>query len=568
MRATKVAFGVLLLAFTLAGQASGADAPEARPRKKLIATGWDNPDTARLRQNLAVMEQRPFDGVVVHAVGQIDAEKRCHLAAAFAKEPWQRAWFRNCLEDLKACRSQRLTDNFLMVGANPGNVDWFDDAGWRNLVEHWRIAAWLARQGGLKGILFDPEPYTEPFAQFSYRAQPQRDQHTFAEYQAKARQRGREVMRAIAREYPNITLFTYFMNCVNSTALGQQDPNLVLEGSGYGLYPAFIDGWLDVIPPQMKLVDGCENAYLFNSDQQYLESAVMIKGACQELVSPENRRKCRAQVQVGFGIYLDAYWNPPTVLWYIQNPDGPRVERLRRNLATALRAADEYVWVYGEKFRWWPTPNAGVNEQAWPDVLPGCEAALGFARDPVEFGRAVIARMEQAGTLKDLARNGDFSSDQAPANEGAAEDWQEGAAPAGWSSWQEERSSGTFTWDRETGATGKGAARAAGVAGGCFIQSTPVQPGERYAIRAVRRLQGKGNASIRVRWQTAESRWTQEHKDVILISRAPATEWGEIFGVVEVPEGVGRLVLLLGVSGQSSAQDVAWYDDVRLYKLE
>ena len=22
----------------------------------------------------------------------------------------------------------------------------------------------------------------------------------------------------------------------------------------------------------------------------------------------------------------------------------------------ALRVADEYVWVYGEKFRWWPTP--------------------------------------------------------------------------------------------------------------------------------------------------------------------------------------------------------------------
>ena len=223
-----------------------ADAPEARPRKNLIATGWDNPDTARLRrQNLAVMEQlslrrrrRP------RGCGQIDAEKRCHLAAAFAKEPWQRAWFRNCLEDLKACRSQRLTD--LPHGRRqPGNADWFDDAGWRNLVEHWRIAAWLARQGGLKGILFDPEPYTEPFAQFSYRAQPQRDQHTFAEYQAKARQRGREVMRAIAREYPNITLFTYFMNCVNSTALGQQDPNLVLEGSATASTPpSSTAGWM------------------------------------------------------------------------------------------------------------------------------------------------------------------------------------------------------------------------------------------------------------------------------------------------------------------------------------
>jgi len=30
---------------------------------------------------------------------------------------------------------------------------------------------------------------------------------------------------------------------------------------------------------------------------------------------------------------------------------------------------------------------------------------------------------------------------------------------------------------------------------------------------------------------------------------------------------MGRLVLLLGVRGQQSPEDVAWYDDVELYKL-
>ena len=35
--------------------------------KKLIEFGWDEPDTAFLRQHLAEMEQTPFDGCVFHA---------------------------------------------------------------------------------------------------------------------------------------------------------------------------------------------------------------------------------------------------------------------------------------------------------------------------------------------------------------------------------------------------------------------------------------------------------------------------------------------------------------------
>lgn len=559
---------MLAVVALLAGLSAPADAQGPPPRKKLIATGWDKADTQRLRENLAVMEQRPFDGVILEAVGMLGQAKQCSMRATFHAMPWEQAWFNHCVEDLKACQFTRFTDNFVTVGANPGNVDWFDDAGWKHVVEHWRIAAWLAKQGGLKGLLFDPEPYTPPFAQFSYRVQAGKAEHTFAEYQAKARERGREVMRAVAAEYPEITLFCYFMNIVNATALGQGDPNTVLQGSHYGLYPSFIDGWLDVIPPTVALVDGCENAYRYNSTAQYLESAVRIKGACQELVSPENRAKYRAQVQVSFGMYLDAYWNPDSSPWYVDGLGGPRVARLARNTATAMRVADEYVWVYGEKFRWWPTPNGRVNQESWPEALPGSEDALRFARDPVDFGRARIAALEKEGKLVDLARNGDFGSEKAASNEGAALDWKEGGAPAGWSTWQLSTSKGSFSWDRETGKGGKGSARAAGVEGGCFIQVYNVKPGERYAVSAMRRIQGAGSASIRVRWQTAESKWTLEEQDKILSCRGPADAWGEIFGVVEVPEGAAKLLILLGMAGQTAPEDAGWFDDVHLYRLD
>jgi hypothetical protein len=141
------------------------------------------------------------------------------------------------------------------------------------------------------------------------------------------------------------------------------------------------------------------------------------------------------------------------------------------------------------------------------------------------------------------------------------------AIAAGWSAWQRDDSKGTFTWDRQGGAAGKGAARASRIADGCFLQSYKVAPGERYAVRATCKVHGAGNAWLRVRWQTAEGRWTAETQDQLCYCEASPDNWRELFGVVEVPEGVGRLLVLLGVGGQSTAEDVIWFDDVELYRF-
>jgi hypothetical protein len=554
---------VLLVISFLATAAVAQPGADNWPRKKLIATGWDVADTARLRQNLTAMEKTPFDGVVLIASGQMPDGKAVSMRATFSALPWQQEWFRSCLEDLQACRFTRFTDNFLTVGANPGNVDWFDDEGWRQVVEHWRIAAWLAKQGGLKGLLFDPEPYTQGFAQFKYTLQPQHDKHSFAEYHAKARERGRQVMAAITSEYPDLTLYCYFMNIVNYPAAGQAQSLQALQAQAYGLYAPFIDGWLDVIPPTMKLIDGCESAYLFASRQQYLEAAVKIKGDCQSLISPENRAKYRAQTQVSFGIYLDAYVNPETSRYYLPGKNGSRLAQLQQNVCDALSVADEYVWVYGEKYRWWPTPVASVKAESWEDALPGINGVLSFAADPVGQARKLLA----AGQLPNLARNPDFGADKALDHEGKEVTYQPGGLPAGWNFWQE-NNTGRAGWDRETGRTAPGAGRAAQVTGGCFTHAiSPVQPGERYAVQAWAKVQGRGSAWIRLRWQTAGGQWIHEQQDRMAYCPSGTDQWQELLAVAEVPEGVGKLVILLGMGGQPTAEDVVWFDDVRCVKL-
>jgi len=574
MKGLSILYGMTALLAAALGVAGGPEAQKTARPKKLIATGWDKADPEWLAKNLAEMEKRPFDGVVIEVAGRADDKRRCAMRQTFSRDPWQREWFDSELKTLQQCKFTRFTDNFVTVGANPGNVDWFDDAGWEAIVAHWRIAARFAKDVGFKGLLFDPEPYTKPWSQFSHSAQPERDKHSFDDYCAKARERGREVMRAVAAEHPDITLFSYFMNSVVASAAGHRNPRQALAALGYGLLPAFVDGWLDAAPPTVTMVDGCESAYRYNSDQEFLEAAVRIKGACQSLVSPENRAKYRAQVQAGFGIYLDAYWNPPESPWYVDGKGRSRVERLGVNVRTALRVADEYVWVYGEKFRWWPTPNKSVRPQTWDEAMPGCDRELALARDPIAYGRSRVAELDKTGKLVNLARNGDFASDKAEGAEGSAIVWKEGRPPAGWSGWQEDSSKGDFTWDREAGASttgsaqaAKGSARAANVASGCFLQRINVQPGERYAVYAVRKIAGKGEASVRVRWQTSDSKWTAESRDVLLFADGPRDQWREMFGVVEAPEGVGQLVILLGVRGQTSPDDIAWFDDVAVYNL-
>ncbi len=113
---------------------------------------------------------------------------------------------------------------------------------------------------------------------------------------------------------------------------------------------------------------------------------------------------------------------------------------------------------------------------SWPDLpLVGGRRAYGVTLEMESpqgaCTRTEIARAKQAGRLANLARNGDFSSSTAKSMEGTGQKWHDGLPPAGWSAWQRDDSKGTFTWDREAGAAGKGAARASRVTDGCFLQS-------------------------------------------------------------------------------------------------
>ncbi len=285
------------LGLTLAWAAEAAPAPPPLARK-LIATGWDNPDTAQFRRDLRAMEQWPFDGAVIYAMGRGSDGQWFDAKMAFETNHWEPDCFASALADLKAAHSDKLTDNFLMFGANPGNVDWFDDAGWAEIRQHCRLLAQLAYEGGMKGIVFDPEPYTEPFRPFKYGAQPRRAAHSYQAYCDKARERGAEMMSAISAKFPGVVLYTYFLYSQCSRAAAGGSPQAVLTNHSYGLLPAFADGWLDRLRPKAAIIDGNESAYRYNSDAAFDAAFVRIKRACQLLshprTAPGSGRKSRS----------------------------------------------------------------------------------------------------------------------------------------------------------------------------------------------------------------------------------------------------------------------------------
>src|SRR5947208_12940284 len=115
-------FALVLLAsaiIPLAGFAQSTP-PSTAAQKRLIEFGWDEPDTAFMRQHVAEMEKTPFDGCVF----RVAYPKAGGGRGNFSWECWgERAFtdaeLKSALDDLTATRFHRFTHNFLRFNTTP-----------------------------------------------------------------------------------------------------------------------------------------------------------------------------------------------------------------------------------------------------------------------------------------------------------------------------------------------------------------------------------------------------------------------------------------------------------------
>lgn len=543
---------------------------DSKGQKKFIAAGWERPDSGDYLKHQKEIEATPYDGIVLMINGVDDHAKPVSISyETFSARPWKKEWFAKNIRELQAVKNPRLTDNFIRTGSGPGGVDWFDDASWKEIVHHFEIAAWIAKEGNCRGILFDPEMYRDART-FTYGLQKGANEHSFQEYQEMARQRGREAMQAMAAIYPDMVVFTFWMNEIARAHAAN------IETSRYNLYPAFIDGWLDAAPASIKFVEGAESAYGFSKREQFLDTANWIRNDGARLVSVENRSKYRSQVQVSFGIYLDAYsYYQKGNRWYLEPTQGSRLDLLEQNLTNAAEIADEYVWTWGEHYRWWPTETKEVSPETWNEILPGTADIIRRAKNP----RLLIADREkrftamiEADRLRSQLINGKFGT--AGRNpESSTADWKTDNAPMGWSTWQKTEESlrpdGIFGVDPAAGRSGKKAVSLSGMFEGFYIQEADVTPGQRFLLRAWGKRIGSGIMRVDFRWKNETGWVAQEHARVltdIATGREPG-EWTSLSSLITVPENATKLVVLVGASAQKGDEGKVWFDEVSLYPL-
>lgn len=323
--------------------AQALSAMPAGHRRKIIAWGLPTPDY--VREHIEQVRQAPLDGLML-TVTYRDGDKVRRISdAVFSNQRLDFESFRSDLDTLRALDLGRLADNFLVVNVTPGDIDWFGDCS--ALMHNAGVAARVAREAGLKGLVLDCEPYG--FRLWDYRqvAHPER---SFEDYRRQIRLRGEEFARAVWGEFPDqvfFLLFGYYMGDLSHPAEHH-----------YGLLPPFLDGLFAASPDDAKIVDGWEASYTATGRDDFLRAYWWIHcGALPLCAVPEQYRR---KVSAGFGIWPDPNevkdapfaWDAEDFSRNYRTPEG-----FKRTLIAALDTADEYVWLFSGRINWWTGEN-------------------------------------------------------------------------------------------------------------------------------------------------------------------------------------------------------------------
>jgi hypothetical protein len=355
---------LFLLPCLVAPAAGGA----ALTPKKVLEFGWDEPDLAFIQAHIAEMQRTPFDGCVFH----VDYKKPAGATGSFTWQSWgEQAFKETDLSDaftkLKAIHFGRFKYNFVRFNTTPAKIDWFDDQA--AVAANSRLAAQLAKAGHCPGILFDIEQYEGQL--FNYRKQRDVQTKSWELYAAQAHKRGYEIMQAFQEGYPGLTVFLTFGYSLPWSQ--SRTGKVSLADCSYGLLAPFLDGMVEAAAGKTRIVDGHELSYGYKTAEQFAVGRNTMKQDVLPIVRDAD--KYDRVISVGFGVWVDNDWRKHG--WdtndFSKNYFSP--ETFQTSATEALRAADEYVWIYSETPRWW-------SAEGKPEKLPPQYAsALLKARD-------------------------------------------------------------------------------------------------------------------------------------------------------------------------------------------
>jgi len=344
--------------------------------KKLIKVGRDLPSPSHVKDNMNLIQARPFDGIAVRFPRELGRGDIFDVAYWQSIASTRQRLQETQLDILSSIGwGECLGDNFLVIhGAS--TMDWFSDADWDDVLSHVRFCARAARAGRCKGLLWDPEPYGN-INPWVYTQQPEYEKRSFSDYEEMVRRRGGQFIAALQEEFPGIHLLA--MRILSDFAVGspfsnrllaEHDPAKRKKGmttTYYGLHPAFFNGMLDELAPEAMITDANEDAYYYTSEMEYYRIYHALRQDALTLVAGEHHRRYASQVGIGHAVSIDyvvGNWAnaikafPPRLrrqALYLSPEE--QMKWFEHNTYHALRTADQYVWLWSEDMDWWTGRN-------------------------------------------------------------------------------------------------------------------------------------------------------------------------------------------------------------------
>ncbi len=369
------------------------------PQKKLIHAGYPS-EVSHIRRHIDRMNALPFDGtiLIIHELDSLfNYERKLSRDEVQSK-----------FDDLAATPWGRLTHNFLKLNVElHADIDWFDDAQWEVVEHNLALAMEAVVVAGAEGIIFDPEQYSHRL--WMYEKAAHHATKSFDAYFAQLRKRGAQWMRAVQRAKPDVTILHYYLLTAFAGYFGDRptpggDTRDLLPEHSYGLYLGFINGMLDVIGPEVTLVDGNESAYYYGGRAAYDNAYVKIRQERRYLIDPTNREKYDRQVQVGSALYIQGTMGMRNysiqALGAFLDP-AQRLQLMEHRAYQALRTTDAYVWCYSDSrnISWWnghvPDGLGDALRSAQAKIAAG--VPLGFSEAPFESAKKKQQDLMQHG---------------------------------------------------------------------------------------------------------------------------------------------------------------------------
>lgn len=306
--------------------------------KRLLAMGA--PSLQEMTDVIEAFQQTPFDGLILDIATPND--RRGLAWTVFGDQRVDQAQLDRLVERFSGFNWGRLTDNFLRVNIYPATVDWFDD--FDAIIDNMEAIARLAYQLGFGGIMLDTEQY--PGVEiFDYPKQKYKNQYDYAAYDAQVFLRGQEVMRALNRGFPGISVLYTFGLSTGAQFGGGRD---LLPYTGSGLLTAFIEGMIDAAGETTTLVDAFEASYTYTQEAEFLAAYKLIKDFTRDFYA-RNPTAYGEVTQAGFGLWIDQGCGDAGLT---SSMCGFTPESFQSAVELALKYSDRYVWIYSQSINW------------------------------------------------------------------------------------------------------------------------------------------------------------------------------------------------------------------------